>query len=156
MNQTLHMIQSLPFPGEATQPSQEIDLMNHRLEVGKIRSSVGAIYLLYATDVTKGEVVTIRWDEASSQLKAAAPTYGQSYELYVIASVVVGGASLSGGEGRVFGTLVGAFIIAVIRNGMNLTNVEPYTQKVALGLVILGAVLLDMLRRRQAARSSAL
>jgi len=70
------------------------------------------------------------------------------YELYVIAAVVVGGTSLAGGEGRIFGTLIGAFIIAVIQNGMNLTNVESYTQKVVLGLVILGAVLLDMLRKQ--------
>jgi ribose transport system permease protein len=70
------------------------------------------------------------------------------YELYVIAAVVVGGTSLSGGEGRILGTLIGAFIIAVIQNGMNLTGVESYTQKVVLGLVILGAVLLDMLKRR--------
>ncbi len=84
----------------------------------------------------------------ASQLKSGAPTYGLMYELYVIAAVVVGGTSLAGGEGRVLGTLIGAFIIAVIQNGMNLTNVESYTQKVVLGLVILGAVLLDRLRRR--------
>lgn len=85
----------------------------------------------------------------ASQLKSGAPSYGQMYELYVIAAVVVGGASLSGGSGRMFGTLVGAFTIAVIQNGMNLTNVESYTQKVVLGLVILGAVLLDTWRDRR-------
>jgi len=84
----------------------------------------------------------------ASQLKSGAPTYGLMYELYVIAAVVVGGTSLAGGEGRIFGTLIGAFIIAVIQNGMNLTNVESYTQKVVLGGVILIAVLLDRLRRR--------
>lgn len=84
----------------------------------------------------------------ASQLKSGAPTYGQMYELYVIAAVVVGGTSLAGGEGKVLGTLIGAFIIAVIQNGMNLTGVESYTQKVVLGLVILGAVMLDMLKRR--------
>ncbi|MBI4604360.1 MAG: ABC transporter permease [Planctomycetes bacterium] len=84
----------------------------------------------------------------ASQLKSGAPTYGQMYELYVIAAVVVGGASLSGGEGKVLGTLIGAFIIAVIQNGMNLTGVESYTQKVVLGLVILGAVLLDTVKKR--------
>lgn len=84
----------------------------------------------------------------ASQLRSGAPTYGLMYELYVIAAVVVGGTSLSGGEGRIFGTLIGAFIIAVIQNGMNLTNVESYTQKVVLGLVILGAVLLDRMRHR--------
>jgi len=85
----------------------------------------------------------------ASQLKSGSPTYGNMYELYIIAAVVVGGTSLSGGEGRMLGTLVGAFTIAVIQNGMNLTNVESYTQKVVLGLVILGAVLLDTLRHRR-------
>ena len=66
----------------------------------------------------------------ASQLKAGAPTYGAMYEMYVIAAVVVGGTSLTGGQGRVLGTLIGAFVIAVIRNGMNLMDVEPYTQKV--------------------------
>jgi ribose transport system permease protein len=84
----------------------------------------------------------------ASQLKSGAPTYGLTYELYVIAAVVVGGTSLSGGEGKVFGTLIGAFVIAVIQNGMNLTNVETYTQKVVLGLVILGAVLLDRIKQQ--------
>jgi ribose transport system permease protein len=84
----------------------------------------------------------------ASQLRSGAPTYGVMYELYVIAAVVVGGTSLSGGEGTIPGTLVGAFIIAVIQNGMNLTHVESYTQKVVLGLVILGAVLLDRLKQR--------
>ena len=85
----------------------------------------------------------------ASQLSSGSPTYGQMYELYVIAAVVVGGTSLSGGEGRVFGTLVGALVIAVIQNGMNLIGVESYTQKVVLGLVILGSVLLDRLKGGQ-------
>jgi len=84
----------------------------------------------------------------ASQLKSGSPTYGAMYELYVIAAVVVGGTALAGGEGRIFGTLIGAFIIAVIQNGMNLANIESYTQKVVLGLVILAAVLVDRLRHR--------
>lgn len=91
----------------------------------------------------------------ASQLKSGSPTYGNMYELYIIAAVVVGGTSLSGGEGRMLGTLVGAFTIAVIQNGMNLTNVESYTQKVVLGLVILAAVLLDTLRHRRWRRGEA-
>lgn len=83
----------------------------------------------------------------ASQLKSGSPTYGQMYELYVIAAVVVGGTSLSGGEGKILGTLIGAFIIAVIQNGMNLMNVESYTQKVVLGFIILAAVLLDKLKQ---------
>jgi ribose transport system permease protein len=70
------------------------------------------------------------------------------YELYVIAAVVVGGTRLSGGKGTMGGTLAGAFIIAVLQNGMNLTNVESNTQKIVLGLVILGAVIMDRLRMR--------
>jgi len=104
------------------------------------------VYVVSGLCAGLGGVIT------TSQLNAGSPTYGQAYELYVIASVVVGGTSLVGGEGFIFGTLIGAFIIAVIRNGMNLTNVEPYTQKVALGLVILGAVLLDRLRRASGMR----
>ena len=84
----------------------------------------------------------------ASQLKSGSATYGTMYELYVIAAVVVGGTSLSGGEGKMLGTLTGVFTIAVIQNGMNLTNVESYTQKVVLGLVILGAVLFDKVRQR--------
>jgi ribose transport system permease protein len=84
----------------------------------------------------------------TSQLKSGSPTYGTSYELYAIAAVVVGGARLTGGEGTVCGTLIGAWIIAVINNGMNLVGVESYTQKVVLGLVILGAVLIDRLKHR--------
>lgn len=84
----------------------------------------------------------------ASQLKCGSPTYGRLYELYVITAVVVGGTSLSGGQGRILGTLVGALIIAVIQNGMNLTGVESYTQSVVLGVVILGAVLFDNLKRR--------
>lgn len=84
----------------------------------------------------------------ASQLKSGSPTYGNMYELYVIAAVVVGGTALSGGEGKILGTLIGAFIIAVIQNGMNLTNIESYTQKIVLGLVILGAVLIDKVRHR--------
>ncbi len=84
----------------------------------------------------------------ASRLRSGAPTYGLMYELYAIAAVVVGGTSLSGGEGKIFGTLIGAFIIAVIKNGMNLTGVTPFRQDVVFGAVILGAVLLDRLKGR--------
>ena len=82
----------------------------------------------------------------ASQLNTGTPNIGIMYELYVIAAVVVGGTSLSGGTGRILGTLIGAFIISVIQNGMNLLGIESYTQQVVLGAVILGAVLLDKAR----------
>jgi ribose transport system permease protein len=82
----------------------------------------------------------------ASQLNTGTPNIGIMYELYVIAAVVVGGTSLSGGTGRILGTLIGAFIISVIQNGMNLLGIESYTQQVVLGAVILGAVLMDKAR----------
>lgn len=87
----------------------------------------------------------------TSQLGAGDPKFGSGYELEVIAAVVVGGTSLMGGEGKVLGTLIGAFIIAVIKNGMNLTNVDPFNQDIVLGAVLLAAVLIDTLKRRNTA-----
>jgi ribose transport system permease protein len=74
------------------------------------------------------------------------PKSGDLVELKVIAAVVVGGTSLAGGQGRIMGTFIGAFIIAVINNGMNLTGVESHMQKVIYGAVILIAVLIDRLK----------
>jgi ribose transport system permease protein len=85
----------------------------------------------------------------ASQHKSGSATYGNMYELSVIAAVVVGGASLGGGEGRMLGTLTGAFTIAVMQNGMNLTGVDGYTQMIVLGAVIGGAVLVDKIQRRR-------
>lgn len=82
----------------------------------------------------------------ASQLNTGTPNMGMMYELYVIAAVVVGGTSLSGGKGKIFGTLIGAFIISVIQNGMNLLGIESYTQQVVLGAVIVIAILLDKAR----------
>ena len=84
----------------------------------------------------------------ASQLAAGDPKFGLMYELEVIAAVVVGGTSLMGGSGKIFGTLIGAFIIAVIKNGMNLMGVESFNQRIVLGAVLLGAVLLDQVKRR--------
>lgn len=83
----------------------------------------------------------------ASQLKSSNPNYGLMYELYVIAAVVVGGTSLAGGEGKILGTFLGAFLIAVIQNGMNLMGVGSHNQKIVLGIVILGAVLIDKVKK---------
>jgi ribose transport system permease protein len=84
----------------------------------------------------------------TSQFQGAMPTYGDKYEMYVVAAVVVGGTSIAGGEGTVLGTLIGALIIAVIQNGMNLMGLESAMQLVVLGVVIAGAVALDRWRRK--------
>jgi ribose transport system permease protein len=86
----------------------------------------------------------------TARLNSAQPTAGTMYELDAIAATVIGGSSLLGGEGSMTGTLVGALIMGVLRNGLNLLNVSSFLQQVVIGVVIIGAVLVDMsLKRRQ-------
>ncbi|WP_167152424.1 substrate-binding domain-containing protein [Streptomyces sp. MBT27] len=84
----------------------------------------------------------------ASRLASAQPQAAQGYELDAIAAVVIGGASLSGGVGKASGTLIGALILAVLRNGLNLLSVSAFWQQVVIGVVIALAVLLDTLRRK--------
>jgi ribose transport system permease protein len=84
----------------------------------------------------------------AARLSSGIPQSGQGYELQSIAAVVVGGTSLMGGRGSIAGTFVGALLIGVLYNVMNLLNVQSYAQEVVLGAVILVAVLLDELRKR--------
>jgi erythritol transport system permease protein len=84
----------------------------------------------------------------ASQLVAAHPATGESYELNAIAAVVLGGTSLAGGRGTVWGTLVGALVIGVLSNGLVLLGVQEFWKKVITGLVIILAVVLDQLQAR--------
>ena len=77
------------------------------------------------------------------RINSGHPNSGQGYELDAIAAVVIGGTSLSGGKGTILGTIIGALIMGVIRNGLNLLNIDPYYQSVVLGIVIILAVLID-------------
>jgi len=79
----------------------------------------------------------------TSRLNSAQPTAGNAYEMDAIASVVLGGTSLSGGRGRLVGTLIGALIIGTLNNGLNLLGVSSFYQQVVKGVVIIIAVLLD-------------
>jgi ribose transport system permease protein len=79
----------------------------------------------------------------TSRLDSAQPNAGTSYELDAIAAVVIGGTSLSGGRGSIWGTVLGAVIIGVLNNGLVLLNVSPFWQQVVKGLVILLAVIID-------------
>ncbi|MFZ5992958.1 MAG: ABC transporter permease [Deinococcota bacterium] len=81
----------------------------------------------------------------TGRLNSAQPTAGTGFELDAIAAAVVGGASLAGGRGNAWGTLLGALIIGVLNNGMNLLNVSSFYQLIVKGLVILGALLFDQL-----------
>ncbi|CAM3316787.1 MULTISPECIES: ribose ABC transporter permease [Brevibacillus] len=100
----------------------------------KVKVKVYAISGLFAA--ISGIILT-------SRLNSAQPTAGTSYELDAIAAVVLGGTSLSGGNGWIVGTLIGAMIIGVLDNGLNLLNVSSFYQSVVKGAVILLAVLLD-------------
>jgi ribose transport system permease protein len=82
----------------------------------------------------------------ASRMNSGQPNAGQMYELDVIAAVVVGGTSLNGGRGTILGTFFGAMLIAILRNGLNLLNVNSYVQQVIVGVVILLAVLMDRKR----------
>ncbi|MFU2048465.1 ribose ABC transporter permease [Avibacterium gallinarum] len=104
------------------------------INVDKVKIFVYAVSGFLAT--VAGLIVT-------SRLSSAQPTAGVSYELDAIAAVVVGGTSLMGGKGRIFGTLIGALIIGFLNNALNLLDISSYYQMIAKSIVILAAVLTD-------------
>jgi ribose transport system permease protein len=84
----------------------------------------------------------------TARLNSAQPIAGINYELDAIAATVIGGTSLMGGQGSVAGTLIGALTMGVLRNGLNLVGVSPFTQQIVIGAVIIGAVLIDVTVKR--------
>lgn len=116
-----------------------------RLSGVKVNKTTVLVYTLSACCVGIAAVVYL------ARLTAAQPTAGESYEMEAIAAAVVGGTSQAGGEGGVLGSLIGAIIIAVIRNGLVLLGVGNYFTKIVVGLIIVLAVALDITRRRLAA-----
>lgn len=90
----------------------------------------------------------------AGRMTAGVPASGEGYELDAIAAVVLGGASFTGGVGTISGTLIGAIIIGVLNNGLNMLNVASFWQYVAKGVVILLAVMADVMRKKSKERSS--
>jgi ribose transport system permease protein len=86
----------------------------------------------------------------ASRLNSAQPALGQGYELDAIAAVVIGGTSLSGGTGTILGTIIGAFIMSVLTNGLRILSVAQEWQTVVTGVIIILAVYADILRRKKA------
>lgn len=85
----------------------------------------------------------------ASRLNSAQPALGQGYELDAIAAVVIGGTSLVGGSGTIMGTIIGAFVLSVLTNGLRIMSVPQEWQIVVTGVIIIFAVFLDIIRRRQ-------
>jgi ribose transport system permease protein len=84
----------------------------------------------------------------AARIVTAQPAAGEGYELDAVASSVIGGTSTMGGEGTAAGTFIGAFVIGVLRNGLNLLGVTPFVQKIVIGIVIVASVFLDRIRRK--------
>jgi ribose transport system permease protein len=95
--------------------------------------------------VIAGGLATVAITFSSAQVMSIDPVAGTGLELDAIAAVVIGGSSLYGGRGSIFGTLIGVLIMVMIRNGLNLLNVSPFWQGSAIGAVIIAAVLIERL-----------
>jgi len=90
-----------------------------------------------------GILATLAGIILTSRIDSAVPTAGASYEMNAIAACVIGGASLTGGRGKVTGTLIGIMIIAVLMNGLNMMGTSAYLQQIITGLIIIAAVIFD-------------
>ena len=106
----------------------------------------GTVYGVYAFSALASSVAGILY---TSRLANGIPTAGEGYELDAIAAAVVGGASLMGGEGTILGTVLGALIIATLRNGGDLLGINPFILQIAIGVLIVVAVLIDQLNKRE-------
>src|SRR5205085_7008880 len=85
----------------------------------------------------------------ASRLNSAQPSLGLGYELDAISAAVIGGTSLSGGEGSILGTVIGAFLISTLTNGLRILSVPQEWQTVITGTIVIVAVYLDIVRRRR-------
>ncbi len=112
-----------------------------RLSGVKVNNWKTLVYMLSGMFAGVGGVLM------ASRLNSAQPTLGAGYELDAIAAVVIGGTSLSGGEGSILGTVIGAFVISVLTNGLRLLSVPQEWQMVVTGAIVVIAVYLDVLRR---------
>lgn len=101
------------------------------------------------TYVLSGTLAGLTGCVLMSRLVTAQPNEGVMYELDAIASAVIGGTSLIGGVGSISGTAIGAFVIGILRNGLNMNGVSAFTQQIIIGLVILLTVWIDQLRNRR-------
>ena len=111
-------------------------------------SGVAVERVIASTYVWCGALAGVAGVMLAARLQSGQPTAGEFYELTAIAAVVLGGASLYGGEGTLYKSVIGVFIMIVLGNGLNLLNVDSYWQRVAVGAVVIAAAAADRLRSR--------
>jgi ribose transport system permease protein len=134
-----------------TKGGRTIYALGSNIEAARIAGLSTTRYQILAY-VVSGALAALAVTLVTGQLLSVDPLGGNGMELDAIAAVVIGGASLFGGRGSVLGTLVGVFIMVMIRNGMNLLGVSPFWQGTAIGAIIIVAVLVERLLSRRAAR----
>ena len=110
-------------------------------------SGINVNRVVTSTYVWSGALAGLAGVMLASRLQSGQPTAGEFYELTAIAAVVLGGAALHGGEGKLYKTVIGVFIMVVLGNGLNLMNVDSYWQRVAVGAVIILAAAADRLKK---------
>ena len=108
----------------------------------KVKKTKFCVYML------SGFICGIAGIILTSRVASASPTACEGYETFAIAAAVIGGASLSGGKGNILGSIIGAFIIGFLNNGLNLIGLSSFWQQVAIGAVIIMAVFLDVIREK--------
>jgi ribose transport system permease protein len=112
-------------------------------------SGVPVERIVASTYVWCGALAGVAGVMLAARLQSGQPTAGEFYELTAIAAVVLGGAALHGGEGTLYKSIIGVFIMIVLGNSLNLLNVDSYWQRVAIGAVIIAAAAADRLRSRR-------
>ena len=109
--------------------------------------------VIASTYVWCGALAGVAGVMLAARLQSGQPTAGEFYELTAIAAVVLGGAALHGGEGTLYKSVIGVFIMIVLGNALNLLNVDSYWQRVAIGAVIIAAAAAERLRSQHLKRS---
>ncbi|MCY0093208.1 ABC transporter permease [Hoeflea ulvae] len=110
-------------------------------------SGINIAYVRIATYTLSGLCCALGGIIYAARVGAAPPSAGIGYELNAIAAVIIGGTALNGGQGKVSGTVIGALLMAVIANGLNIIEVDPYWQSIVIGAIIVIAVMFSNLRK---------